>query len=268
MARISKLLIVAAVSVIGAGQAGAADLPARPVYKAPAAVPVPVPMWTGFYAGLNIGYSWGRSSNDSTINDAATGALVAVSSGKTKMDGVIGGGQIGYNWQFSNWVAGIEADIQASGQKGSSSALCLGCGDGPSDIATTFEQKLTWFGTVRGRLGVTITPTVLVYGTGGLAYGEIKSAGTITGPTVTSPSATVAFSEKETKTGWVVGGGVESMLGNNWTAKIEYLYMDLGTVSGGPFATPIVGTIRNPLATSFSSRVTDNIVRVGVNYKF
>jgi outer membrane immunogenic protein len=267
MRRLS-LALLAAVSTIALTQfASAADLPVRaPVYKAP--VMVPVYDWTGFYVGGNVGYSWGRSSTDGTLTNAATGALIGTGSDTNNLNGVIGGGQIGYNWQITNWVLGIEADIQGSGQKGSSSAVCVGCGDGPSNITTSLDQKLTWFGTVRGRLGMTVTPTILAYVTGGLAYGEVTTDGTISGPTVATPSGTATFSASSTNVGWTIGGGVEGVISGHWTAKLEYLYMDLGTVSGGPYTTPILGTTRNPLAASFSSKVTDNIVRVGINYKF
>jgi outer membrane immunogenic protein len=261
------LALLAAVSTIALTQiAAAADLPVNaPVYKAPPAVAAP--LWTGFYAGVNVGYSWGRSSTDGTLTRATTGALIGTGSGDIDLNGIIGGGQIGYNWQITNWVLGVEADIQGSGQKGSLSAVCVGCGDGPSNITTTLDQKLTWFGTVRGRLGVTVTPTILAYATGGLAYGEVTTDATISGPTAIGPGSST-FSASTTQAGWTIGGGVEGIIARNWTAKIEYLYMDLGTVSGGPYTTPILGANRAPVSASFSSRVTDNIVRVGVNYKF
>jgi outer membrane immunogenic protein len=265
--RPSSLTLIAAITIGLTQFASAADLPVKaPIYKAPPAVVAP--LWTGFYAGLNVGYSWGRSDSDGTVTNAATGAFIGAGSDTLNLDGIIGGGQIGYNYQITNWVLGIEADIQGSGQKGSLSVVCPGCGDGGADITGAFDQKLTWFGTVRGRLGVTVTPTILAYATGGLAYGEVTTDGTITGPTVQTPNGTATFSSSETKAGWVVGGGVEGIISRNWTTKIEYLYMDLGTVSGGPFATSILGPIRNPIAFSFNSSITDNIVRVGLNYKF
>jgi outer membrane immunogenic protein len=253
-------------SIVLVGSAGAADLPAKaPVYKAPVYV---APFWTGFYAGLNLGYSWGRSSSTVTLTDAALGTFVASASGTNNLNGIIGGGQVGYNYQIQNWVLGIETDIQWSGQKGSSDIVCVGCGDGPSNITTNLNQKLNWFGTLRGRGGILITPTILAYVTGGLAYGGIKTDGTVTGPTIQGPLATATFSDSSTKTGWVLGGGIEGIVSGNWTAKLEYLYIDFGTVSGGPFATTIIDTVRRPVAVSYSSHITDNIVRVGLNYKF
>lgn len=281
----------------------AADLAPRPYTKAPVIVD-PGYDWTGVYAGLNIGYSWGRSSSTLSFSDTVTGALLSSSPIRFDMNGVIGGGQIGYNWQKTNWVFGLEADIQGSGQKGNTNALCPGgpatsttttaaavngtCSVGhigdtvPFNIAalpvtSSLSEKLRWFGTVRGRVGPTITPTVLAYVTGGLAYGEVSTTNTVTGTNLVGPQGvntpptfvpvSASSSNNSTRVGWTVGAGVEGVVSGNWTAKIEYLYMDLGTVSGS-FVTPII-TPSGAFATSrYSSRITDNILRVGVNYKW
>lgn len=143
-------------------------------------------------------------------------------------------------------------------------------------VTSTLEQKLDWFGTVRGRVGPTITPTILVYATGGLAYGRVNSTNTVSGTNITGAQGTntftltpvaASFSDSSTKIGWTLGAGLEGVLSGNWTGKIEYIYVDLGTVSGA-FATPIVTTSGAFLVSRFSSRITDNILRVGVNYKF
>jgi outer membrane immunogenic protein len=258
--------------------------------------------WTGFYIGGNIGYSWGRSASTISFSDATSGAVLSSSNANFNLDGVIGGGQIGYNWQARNWVFGIEADIQASGQKGSGTGSCAGgtlaggsvlatlsgtCAPGhvgdtaPFDVAalpvtSTLSQKLDWFGTVRGRLGPTITPTLLVYATGGLAYGHVSSTNAISGTNITGAQGTntfvltpvsASFSNSATKVGWTLGAGIEGVLGGNWTGKIEYIYIDLGSVSGA-FATPIVTTTGAFLTSSYRSHITDNILRVGLNYKF
>jgi outer membrane immunogenic protein len=186
---------------------------------------------------------------------------------------VVGGGQIGYNWQWSNVVLGVEADIQASGQKGDAAFLCPGtvCNVGltaipaaNAPVAGTFNQKLDWFGTLRGRAGITVTPTILAYVTGGLAYGHIETDGILTGFTAGGLATSSAFSSDKTKTGWTVGGGIEGRITGNWTGKVEYLYMDLGTVD----TTGLLTTNFIPIRAQFSSKITDNIVRVGVNYKF
>jgi outer membrane immunogenic protein len=249
---------------IGATAAQAADMPLK-------ARPAPDPIWTGGYLGANIGYSWGRSRSTETFNDAA-GAALFVAQDSFKMNGAIGGGQIGYNWQQRNWVFGLEADIQGSLQKGSTTFVCptgvcsppfglLAVFPGPA-IDGTLNQKLKWFGTVRARAGVLVEPTLLAYATGGLAYGSIKSE-----LTLAIPSSADIFSSSTTKVGWTVGAGVEKMLGGNWSAKLEYLYMDLGTVSNS-FATTIPALGGGLIGLNTSSKITDNILRVGLNYTF
>ena len=232
-------------------------------------VPEPIYNWTGFYIGGNVGYSWGRSSDTSTLTNGA-GAVLFTSADRANMDGVIGGGQIGYNWQVQNWVWGLEADIQGSGQKGSRAYLCptgvctppfgvIAVFPGPA-VPVSLDQKLEWFGTVRGRVGVLATPQVLFYATGGLAYGEVKNTATI-------GLVPVSFSNSDTRVGYTVGAGVEGVIGGNWTAKLEYLWVDLGRTSG-PFVTALPALGGGVLTGNYSSRITDNIVRVGLNYKF
>jgi outer membrane immunogenic protein len=121
-------------------------------------------------------------------------------------------------------------------------------------------QKIDWFGTVRGRAGVLVTPKVLLYATGGLAYGEVNSSESI-------GVVPTAFSRSTTNVGWTVGAGVEGAIGGNWTAKLEYLYVDLGNVSGS-FLTTNAAFGGGVLASNYSSRITDNVLRVGFNYRF
>jgi outer membrane immunogenic protein len=259
---------VIASTLAGIVAATAADMAPRMYSKAPAPAAI-VYEWTGFYIGGNVGYSWGRSSNTETISNTATGAVLATANSSNDVNGVIGGGQIGYNWQAQNWVFGLEADIQGSDERGSTSFLCVACGDGPRDITSIVTQKLNWFGTARGRVGVLVSPTILLYGTGGLAYGEVDTGGSIGGPTLLTPLATVVFpGTSSTRLGWTAGAGVEGRIGGNWSAKLEYLYMDLGTVSSGPIATTVLDTLRRPVSVAYSSRFTDNILRVGLNYRF
>ena len=208
--------------------------------------------WTGFYIGGNVGYSWGRARNSETISDFATGVALFTSTSSNDVNGVIGGGQIGYNWQAQNWLFGLEADIQGSGEKGSRDLVCVACANDGTNITSTLTQKLTWFGTVRGRVGVLVTPSILLYGTGGLAYGELKTGGSITGTNVAGVPVTVAFpGTASTRVGWTAGVGVEGKIAPNWTAKLEYLYMDLGSVSAGPVATTILVPVRAPAGVSY-----------------
>ena len=267
-----RLLIgIAAVAAIFASGALAADLPARTYTKAPVYVD-PVYNWTGFYIGGNVGYSWGRSSDTSSLTNTA-GTVLFASTDKSNLDGIVGGGQIGYNWQMQSWLFGLEADIQGTGEKGSRAFTCPvggGCSPplggfnalvllGPA-VPATLTQKIDWFGTFRGRIGVLATPKVLLYATGGLAYGEVNSAESIG----IVPSA---FSSSSTNVGWTLGAGIEGVIGGNWTAKLEYLYVDLGTVSGS-FLTTLPALGGGFITSNYSSRVTDNVLRVGLNYKF
>jgi outer membrane immunogenic protein len=251
---------VAAIGSLLTTSAFAADLAPRMYAKAPP-LPVVVYDWTGFYVGGNLGYSWGRSSDTSTLTNAA-GTVLLTTPGKSDLNGVVGGGQIGYNWQRQNWVWGLEADIQGTGEKGSRAfaftpGVGLGIGNFAPGIIVPFvlTQKIDWFGTVRGRVGILATPKVLLYATGGLAYGQVNSSETV-GTVVPS-----AFSNSITNVGWTVGAGVEGVISGNWTAKLEYLYVDLGTVSSS-YTLPSTNII------SYSSHITDNVLRVGVNYKF
>src|SRR5690242_14445077 len=133
----------AAVPVLFAGSAMAADMPV----KAPPPPPVPVFSWTGFYAGLNVGGSWGRARSEFDISNITSIAA----SDAISPDGVIGGGQLGYNWQLDpNWLLGAEVDIQASGEKASSTRFDIVDVEG---VTTNYSAKIEWFGTVRGRFG-------------------------------------------------------------------------------------------------------------------
>jgi len=263
------LVGIAAIASLAATGAFAADLPVKaPVYKAPP----PVFNWTGFYAGGNLGYSAGHANNSTTIDRFLTGlplpgVLNGINGASNAADGLIGGGQIGYNWQITNWLVGLEADIQASGERGSSAITCLGCSDDGSSIVTSLDQNLKWFGTFRGRAGILASPDLFLYATGGLAYGDVSVTGTASGNfnglTVALPSIS------STRAGWTVGVGAEWHVVDAWSFKLEYLYMDLGTVNGGPVGlTGILVPVRTEAGLSYSSHFTDNIVRAGVNYHF
>jgi outer membrane immunogenic protein len=239
---------------------------AAPPYLAPSLAPY---SWTGFYVGGNAGYSWG--SGDFTYNESAFGAWglpTSISTSKD-LDGAIGGLQTGYNWQFGNaWVAGLETDFQWSGEKASTSFSDPYTNSFEGGVISgNINSKLLWFGTVRGRVGVLATPAILIYTTGGLAYGRVETSGTITDTwTGLGPyTATWSFGHSETRTGWTVGGGVEGAIMNSpWTWKVEYLYMDLGSIGGSGYES-------DPNFTgsyNWTTKFTDNIVRFGVNYRF
>ena len=119
----------------------AADLSPRTYTKAPMMVD-PGFNWSGFYVGGNVGYSWGSSGNTEAISRLNTGLVLFNATSRNDVNGVIGGGQIGYNWQSSNWLFGLEADIQGSGERGSSSTICVACANDGTDITSTLTQKL------------------------------------------------------------------------------------------------------------------------------
>jgi outer membrane immunogenic protein len=285
-----KVLGLVGATLLFAGPALAADLPV----KAPRLGPLmPVLSWDGWYIGVNAGYVFNQNSNVDTVSTntfafpAAGGpnlaaAVTALSnfSAPAGKNSFIGGGQIGYNKQFSNmWVAGIEADIQGLSDKGSSTVVSsIGVVGFPNTVVQTasVSKEVDFFGTVRGRLGVLATPTMLFYGTGGLAYGDVKAstsvAQVVTGPSALLPPAWAgAGSLSDTRFGWTAGGGVEWMFMPGWSAKAEYLHYDLGSVTYG--VSPLVSNAAaaspftiNTLQSKTS--FTGDIVRAGLNYHF
>jgi outer membrane immunogenic protein len=196
-----------AAAVALSGTAAAADLPRSPApYYAPAQSGLY--NWGGAYAGLNLGYEWGKVTNSAV-----------------EPTGVAGGGQIGYNWQSGQFVFGVETDVQFSGA---------------DDTFAPFKFSNPWFGTLRGRAGAAFN-NVLLYGTLGLAYGSLK--GEIPG-----------LDETRTEVGWAGGIGAEYGFNPNWSARVEYLYMDLAS--------------RGFSITSTDNGLHASMLRLGINYHF
>lgn len=240
---------IPALAAIGlAAPACAADLPAREYRAPPIAAPVPVYDWSGFYLGGNIGGAW---DSGTSTNTALNGTFV--SSGSGNNSGVIGGGQLGYNFMASpNFLLGVEADIQGTSLNATNYSI-----DGTNSRST----KLDEFGTARGRAGIT-ADNWLFYGTGGFAWSHGTDTrtqiATVTSvPPIPAPGGTVE-SASNTRTGWTAGAGVEWGLTQNWTARVEYLYVDLGNATS-------VFPLSNRQQTS---NLTMNVARFGVNYKF
>ena len=261
MKRILGGMVVAAAL---SGSAFAADLGPRTYAKAPA-MAAPATNWSGLYIGGNVGYGWGNGSTGILPSD---GDNFPTSTLDSRLKGAFGGAQIGYNWQIGSIVTGLEADIQSSGIMGSARAALANLG-GLTDIAASTSSELSWFGTVRGRLGVTVTPDLLLYGTGGLAYGRVKASANVqidNPPFLDSWPASISG----TKTGWAAGAGAEWMFARNWSAKVEYLHIDLG--SSSPTAIDIVAPGQEGLATTttttYSSKHHYETLSVGVNYHF
>ena len=209
--------------------------------------------WTGLYWGVNVGYSWGEAKNDATLQ-VAPGVFGTRVGDPARSMVPSGASSRATTISSANGSGASKPTFRLLGRKGSD-ALQIAAGVPPTFLNT--EHKLTWFGTSRSRLGVLWTPNTLLYGTFGVAYGQVKEDAVISrGP----QSASLNF--KDTKAGWTAGAGVESTIGGGWTAKLEYLYMDLGKTES-TVATPGLGTLVNT-----SRRFTDNIVRVGFNYKW
>ena len=237
-----RRIFTAALSLFAlGGAAGAADLPTAPQLPPLQAVPT----WTGFYAGLNVGGAFGSSHN--AFNIAGFGLPTF----NTPLDGVVGGGEAGYNWQTGPWVLGLEASFEGSSLRGSRNAPCLPplCGA----FAANYGQSLPWFGTLRPRIGYALG-NWLLYATGGGALGQVDTNATAAaGPFVATNN------HSQTRSGWTLGGGVEVGFAPGWSAKIEYLYLDLGSRTTTYLLTPPI---------SNASRFSANVITAGVNYHF
>jgi outer membrane immunogenic protein len=252
------LLAGTALSALNISATSAADLPVRAAPPAPIIAAAPIFTWTGFYAGVNAGWGW-RDSNQQTVvlGGAVPGTLVFPDSGD---GGFTGGAQIGYNWQFGSFVVGAETDIQWLDAGGSEAVAFVPFGTGGTFIPGQFRNDLSdWWGSLRLRAGVAFD-RVLVYATGGLAY-------------------------TEDNTGWVVGGGVEwalpvgglfGSIGSAATFGIEGLWVsvendndfDFNTTPIGQF-TPVGGPTRNVFAPDIGNDDSEFfIARAKLNFKF
>ncbi|QGM46952.1 outer membrane protein [Methylocystis heyeri] len=269
--------------------------------------PAPRPMWTGFYLGLNLGGGFNASTNAATtgysIYDWAAGvyelpfgwtAGYRTGNASVGQAGVVGGGQVGFNYQIGpNLVVGVETDFQGAGISGGGSSYALAGGAGATpDPAHNFLHLQSgivnvsagtgWIGTVRGRVGFLATPSVLLFATGGFAYGNTY-ANVATSGYHWHPGHEIAHPENPvtptwsaldaTSVGWTVGGGGEWMFLEHWSAKIEALYYDLGSQSVyGQFSPLINPAAPNSIAIINGATTTLGfrgvIARVGVNYHF
>jgi len=225
-----RLILAACAGLLAAAVASpsfAADLP-RPAYKAPIYT-APAFSWSGFYVGLNVGYGWGKSNWTSG----------GVTTGDFDVKGWLAGGTLGYNLQTGVWVFGIEGDLDYSNIKGSTSAgLCVG---------TTCETRNTYLGTVRGRIGYSFD-RFLPYITGGGAFGGVKMS-------------VPAGSETDFRFGYALGAGLEYAFMGSWSAKLEYLYADLGTANCS-------AAVCGGAASGIDVKFRTNIIRAGLNYRF
>jgi outer membrane immunogenic protein len=247
------------------------------------------PGWTGFYIGANGGYGWNNAAISDAPGDQNTATVflgqpnVASSSASFDSKGWLGGVQAGYNWHLDQrWLAGIEADFDWSDIAGNGSApTTIFFGNNAATLNAS--QKVEWFGTLRARIGYLATPDLLLFATGGLAYGKVsESANVVLPPGVSNSqgnfgtgyacggvygdSTCFAGTGSRTSAGWTAGAGAEYRFSQHATVKLEYLYVNLGTNS---FLIPAThpGAL-NPSVLNASSEAAFNLVRVGLNYRF
>ncbi|HEY8064280.1 MAG TPA: OmpW family outer membrane protein [Methylosinus sp.] len=280
--------LAASVLTAASATAQAADLPS--LKGAPLPPPPPAFSWTGLYGGINIGYGFGDSSRETGgLGYISPGSLApAVPLGSAwgasqDLHGVIGGGQVGYNHQVNPWlVLGLEADIQATDVE-SKAKSGVGVFDATGAHLQTADstKAVDWFGTVRARVGFTLPsmPNLMVYGTGGFAYGQVIHNVGFADNFASAAAAGFAggavghgYSD-DTRTGWTAGGGVEWSPIPNWSVKAEYLYVDLGStnansvsLNGGTAA--ILGATTPVFAATQNSPTRFHNVRVGLNWHF
>jgi outer membrane immunogenic protein len=240
-----RSLTVASILAMGGVAAHAADLTYEP---APVAAAPEVFNWTGFYVGVHGGVAAGDFKYPLSINSEEFGT-----SGELKQDasGGFGGAQIGYNWQFNpNWVVGVEADIAAASYEGKISGNIAGA-------SFSAGSEVEWFGTVRGRIGYALD-NLLLYGTGGFAYGDVKSEISANIPNTPGFNA----STSDTQYGWTAGAGFEYGITKNITLKTEYLYVDLGSQTLLDLPVSETANLKMDADTHFHT------LKAGLNYKF
>ena len=240
--------------------ASAADIPARPAYKAPAPVAA-FYNWSGIYIGGHAGWGWGESD---VTNVNGTPPFPAGTQSSNDFDGFFGGVQAGVNWQWSpNWVVGVEGDFSWSAIDGTS--------EDPSTVpafvgirTTTTNNDIDWLATVTGRIGYAMN-TWLLYVKGGAAWAHFESDSTTINPATGALIATTVASS--TRSGWTVGAGAEWALWQGWTAKAEYGYLDFGSDTINRTVTfDSIGTIPNPLIRDVDTHM--HVVKFGINHRF
>lgn len=258
-------LSAVALAAITAVPAKAADLPMQNSAPAPFIAAVPVFTWTGFYAGVNAGAAW----DDSRLTLREAGTLFADQldlsgfGGSSSNARFNGGAQVGYNYRFGATLVGIEADINRLRIRSSYTTAFT---DDSGAEALRADQRLRWFGTLRARLGFTPTEHLLVYGTGGLAFGRVHSDTSYIGSGIdgTGPYAfDYACSSSSTRWGWTLGAGAEYAFTNELSLKGEYLYVDLGSKNYAA-----TDPLRTDVGYNVKSEARFHVLRAGLNYKF
>lgn len=233
------------------GSAQAAD-----IARAPAGVSVPAIFgspWTGFYVGVDTGYGWGSDTVSATGAEATFASRWGIpSSYSPEPSGWLVGGHAGYTYSFGFLAAGIETDIAWARLRGSTTwdDHIVGI---PAASSITVTDELDWLGTTRLRLGVSPVGSLLIYGTGGVAYGGVTTTGHLR-----FPPNEINATHSSTEIGWAAGAGVEYALGAGWSVRAEWLHYDLGEVAWRPAA----------FADDVKTQAAGNLVRGGVSYRF
>jgi opacity protein-like surface antigen len=239
----------------GFGYAGAAGpAPGGPVYKAPPPAVLPW-SWAGFYLGAHAGYGWGRDpfNNQLLFNSVP---LFGVDS-----RGFVGGFQAGANWQSGSFVGGLEIDLSGTDIKGSTSNSGIFGGALAQGSQT---EKFDRLGSARARIGYLVTPSLLLYATGGPGWARLVTDQETVATFPGIPPITTSFVTPTWMFGWTAGAGVETRLWNtNWLARVEYLHYDFG--SGTSTQAFLPGGAALNIATS--GHLTNDVVRAGLSYK-
>ena len=263
-----QTVLLAAIAAFGfAAGALAADFP----LNAPPALPVA--SWAGFYIGLNAGAAWTQQNvktapGGSLVSNPFVGSLGWGQDLSNTSTDFTGGGQIGVNFQSNRFVMGIETDFQSLGASFTNNSVFSSSDtSGTSVVISSISSKTPWFGTVRGRFGYTPDPKLMVYLTGGFAYGHKNITANVS-PTVNGGLFEVfQFNVSQTTTGYAVGAGAEYRLSDHWSIKAEYLHVDLNGKGAG-VAASIVGGNAFPtdvMNLRYHDRI--DVVRGGLNYK-
>jgi outer membrane immunogenic protein len=266
----SFVVALAGVAFVASGTALAADLP----LKAPPPAPPP-PTWTGFYIGANGGWAWGSNANN-TASFATNEFSPLAATGVTfdqHPNGAIFGGQIGYNWQWTNWVFGLEGDFDGANIQNARSAIANTFVADTLPVGAALSEKVEWLATIRGRIGYSWTWSSLFYVTGGGAWERVNFRGNSfisTSDLTEAPMVVGATDFSQTKSGWVAGVGYEYMITPQWTVRGEYLHYGFSNNT-------VTSTLQSPIFPGGAATGTitqtwkvPNIdaVRVGVNFKF
>jgi len=246
----SAIIGVGILSIAGfVGAASAADLPARTYTKASAVIAAPIYSWTGCYVGIEGGGNWGRAGTTAVTSPDPAGVGLPITN-KYNLSGGLAGGTVGCNYQVSNWVFSIEGDASWTNTSGTTYDIA------PFTKTSTNNLQEKWFDTVRARVGYA-RDRLLFFGTAGGAFaGTTMSNCTVTG---------VCVSDSQTRSGWVVGGGIEYAFWDNLSLKLEYLHADFGTKN---YINPPVFIAGTGAFNTRSISLTDDVVRVGLNYRF